>query len=70
MKQQLYSSYLVRVWREDNGGEPTRGWHCEVESIQTGQRWQFDDLEAMIQFTKNEGERLLNFIEEPEDQES
>jgi hypothetical protein len=48
MKHELYNSYLVRVWREDEGEGAEGGWRGEVESIQTGEKWQFTRLETMF----------------------
>ncbi len=42
-----YASYLLRVWREGDGPET---WQGEIESIQSGQKWQFDSLELIIGF--------------------
>ena len=50
MKHEPYKSYLVRFWWEDKRGESKGGWRGEVESVQTGQKRQFDDLEAMGHF--------------------
>jgi hypothetical protein len=40
----------MRFWREDYGGKPEKNWHGEVESIQTGQKWQFNNLEELFRF--------------------
>ncbi len=45
-----YSSYLVRFWWEDKGREPEGAWRGEVESVQTGHKWQFHHLSGMLQF--------------------
>ncbi len=50
MKDQSYKSFLVRLWWENEGGEPEGGWQGEVESIQTGQKWQISDLETIFHF--------------------
>jgi hypothetical protein len=44
-----YASYLLRVWWEGEGRE---AWQGELESIQSGQRWRFADLEAMFDFLR------------------
>ncbi len=52
-KQEItqYSSFLVRLWQEEEAGTPAT-WHGEVESIQTGRKWQFDSLELTIGFLR------------------
>jgi hypothetical protein len=47
IQETSYASYLLRVWREDDGQE---GWQGEIESIQTGQTWRFADLITMAHF--------------------
>jgi hypothetical protein len=45
-------SFLIRLWREaeaETGSLPA-DWHCEVEHIQTGQRWRFDTLNELLEF--------------------
>ena len=44
-----YASFLIRSWREDSEGD-TFFWHSELESIQTGQKWQFTDLQTLCDF--------------------
>ena len=50
MKSGLYNSYLVRFWQVDEREKTETRWHGEVESIQTGQTWQFTRLESMLHF--------------------
>lgn len=47
-----YASFLIRLWREGAIGveDRTAGWHGEDEHIQTGERWEFDTLERMLDF--------------------
>ena len=61
---EVYNSYLVRFWREDGGGEPDGEWRGEVESIQTGQKWQFIKLETMAQFLNTGGQELTRIAED------
>lgn len=51
-----YASFLIRLWREvDQDPSVARcGWHSEVEHIQTGERWSFDTLEALLDFLHRE----------------
>ncbi len=47
-KEQIqYCSFMLRVWREDSGGEPS-ATQIEVESVQTGKKWVFPDLELLM----------------------
>ena len=46
-----YLSFLVRLWQEGDMDTSTT-WRGEVESIQTGQKWQFADLESMFVFLR------------------
>jgi hypothetical protein len=46
-----YRSFLLRLWQE--GSEETSiTWYGEIESIQTGQKWQFSDPESMFNFMR------------------
>ncbi len=49
-----YASFLIRLWRETapDAAEVTSDWHSEVEHIQTGERWSFDTLDAMLGFLR------------------
>lgn len=42
-----YCSFMLRVWREEIGGEP-HATQIEVESVQTGKKWVFSDLELLM----------------------
>lgn len=55
-----YESFLLRLWQKD--GATT--WHGEIESIQTGQKWQFDSLEIII--TILQAQILADPIKDPE----
>ena len=50
-KQEIYhyQSFLLRLWqvKETDG---FTAWYGEVESIQTGQKWEFAAPEAMFDF--------------------
>lgn len=50
MKHEQYNSYLVRLWRENIGSGAEGSCRSEVESIQTGQIWQFNSLEELSRF--------------------
>jgi hypothetical protein len=42
-----YCSFLVRLWREA-GADGRDRWCGEVEQIQSGQRWPFASMDALI----------------------
>jgi len=42
-----YQSYLLRLWQV-KAADGTATWQGEIESIQSGQKWQFDSLEVMV----------------------
>lgn len=41
-----YKSFLLRLWQEDRTATPPI-WRGEIESIQTGQKWEFDSPELI-----------------------
>jgi len=47
-KESVYLSLLVRLWYTptSKGGK----WEGEVEHVQSGRRWRFTSLEALIAF--------------------
>jgi hypothetical protein len=51
-----YLSFLVRMWREEDPKRPQRigHWQGEIEHIQTGQRWTFDSLDALLAFLRQQ----------------
>ena len=46
-----YQSYLLRLWRVDEG---ENGMQASLESTHTGQRRGFADLEAMLDFLRRQ----------------
>lgn len=64
MKHEPYLSYLVRFWWEDTGEEPHENWQGELESIQTGQKWQFSHFSNMVQFLQTQMEDNASDISE------
>ena len=59
--KQGYSSYLLRLWRMEEGG-----WRLMVEEVQTGRRQGFYDLGELLEFleVEMEGRDLLSLEEE------
>ncbi|GIK40896.1 MAG: hypothetical protein BroJett011_47290 [Chloroflexota bacterium] len=53
-----YKSFLLRLWQEGEA-EPSAAWRGEVESIQTGQKWQFDSLTTVFELLQT------TILEEP-----
>ncbi|HET7010607.1 MAG TPA: hypothetical protein VFI11_07520 [Anaerolineales bacterium] len=47
-----YGSFLIRVWLAT---EPEEGaaWAAEVESVHTGERWSFTELEPLMDFLRH-----------------
>jgi hypothetical protein len=39
-------SYLLRLWRSGAEG----GWHASLQSVQTGERHMFADMESLLAF--------------------
>jgi hypothetical protein len=53
-----YASFLIRLWREVGAEQPSTApdWRSEVEHIQTGDCWQFETLEELLNFLRRESE--------------
>lgn len=53
-----YVSFLVRLWREVSGEglDRSANWHSEVEHIQTGERWDFETLQELLDFLRCEAQ--------------
>jgi hypothetical protein len=45
-----YQSYLLRLWRTSDGGEPV--WRASLERAGTGERWNFASLEQLFVFLR------------------
>jgi hypothetical protein len=52
-KDSRYRSFLLRLWQEGEA-ETSATWRGEVESIQTGRKWQFDSLELIISYLRTQ----------------
>jgi hypothetical protein len=55
-----YVSFVVRLWRELGQAtpEPLTDWYSEVECLQTGQRWTYHTLEALLDFLRQQLQSL------------
>ncbi len=64
-----YISFLVRMWREKTAeqSEPAGDWQGEVEHIQSGRKWQFNNEEALTRFLSNPLARIEPAEEPKED---
>lgn len=53
--EQQYHSYLVRLWQDVRKQEEAAipRWQGEVIHIQSGQSWQIDELEPLLDMLKN-----------------
>lgn len=58
--QQEYASFLIRMWREGPLAAPGAEalWHGEVEHIQSGQRWRFVEIEALLACLRRQATEL------------
>ncbi len=47
-----YASFFVRLWwrRPPHEDAATAEWHGEVEHVQTGMKWQFDNIDDLLAF--------------------
>ncbi len=50
-EQADYVSYLLRLWRENDG---EKGWRASLESAHTGERRGFADLNALFDFLQRQ----------------
>jgi len=55
-----YASFLIRLWREESAdlGRTPVDWHSAVEHIQTGERWDFEALDQLVDFLRSQTEDL------------
>ncbi|MFO7742631.1 MAG: hypothetical protein R6X31_10005 [Anaerolineae bacterium] len=53
-----YASFLIRLWRPAGGeaSDPCAEWHSEVEHIQTGEHWDFETVEELLDFLRREAD--------------
>ncbi len=49
-EQSDYQSYLLRLWRVNEGEE---GWRASLESAQTGERRGFATLDALFDYVRS-----------------
>lgn len=49
-----YRSYLLRLWREKQAGEP---WRASLQSAATGERQGFASLDGLFDFIRREAAR-------------
>jgi hypothetical protein len=60
------SSYLIRLWRETGTvPEPAPEWRSEVEHLQSGQRWSFQTVPALLAFMTAQTQCPPDNIEPP-----
>jgi len=55
-----YASFLIRLWREESA-DPAKtpaDWHSEVEHIQTGERWEFETVDQLLDFLRSHTDDL------------
>jgi hypothetical protein len=52
---------MVRIWRERNLIHPEQfdgDWQGEIEQVQTGERWSFESVNALLTFLHDRMEDL------------
>jgi hypothetical protein len=49
-----YASFMLRLWSRRNQElpQPSYEWQGEVEHIQSGQKWNFDNFEDLAAFLR------------------
>ena len=57
-KSLQYASFLVRMWRQTCTNRTTENadWQCEVEHIQSGERWSFHTMNELLAFLRQQAE--------------
>jgi hypothetical protein len=60
MNAPAYASFLIRMWRETSPDTLPDMPACraQVEQIQTGQKWGFDDLNDLLAFLRRRWEEI------------
>jgi hypothetical protein len=55
-----YASFLLRLWSESSvsASVPAPDWHAEIEQIQSGERWTFGNLDELLEFLRQQADRL------------
>ena len=48
-----YLSFMLRVANERGPNAPHDAWHADVEQVQTGEQWHFDEFEMMFEFLRH-----------------
>ena len=49
-----YHSFMIRLWQEDRDEMRSNHWYVELESIQTGQKNEFVNLEVLFDFLRRQ----------------
>ncbi|MEZ4861702.1 MAG: hypothetical protein R3C14_10355 [Caldilineaceae bacterium] len=55
-----YRSFLLRLW-QDPTPEPHPAWRGELVHVQSGRRWFFATLEALLEFLAAQGGQVDDF---------
>jgi hypothetical protein len=64
MSHDLYCSYLIRAWQESSADGLEVRWQGEVESVQMGRKWRFDNLNDLLTFIRTQVEALASDVSE------
>ncbi len=57
MSLTTYLSFIVRIWRERSLDRPrivAADWQSEIEHIQTGECWRFENVDEMLEFLRRQ----------------
>jgi hypothetical protein len=57
MVAEEYESFVVRIWRKRAGDENAERWCGEIEQIQSGVRWRFCTMHALLTFLQQAADR-------------
>ncbi len=60
LNQGTYHSYLLRLWRVQDGAGTD--WRASLEDVQTGEMVGFQDLSTLLQYLENQ--TFANRVEE------
>lgn len=47
-----YQAFLLRIWCVEARGR--RSWRATLQCVDTGKRWGFDELDALLDFLKEQ----------------
>ena len=57
-----YTSFLLRLWHENESQGQAGDWQGEIENIQSGQKWKFEKASELLEFLRQQVDSLLTFL--------